>query len=499
MTTEAQLVTWLKSSTAVRCVLLEVVARIGGVETTRYISDKGYVTKAADTPSNTVYQPLLSGGVEFTESISLDGSVSVSYGDIEIDNINGENDTWVNNVWVNRPINVFIGDVTWNRSDFYQIFSGNIADIAPQGRNKVKLSLRDKMQRLNTPVSEVKLGGSTPNSDKLKPLLFGEGHNLTPIITDGAIAEEYQIHNGPIERIIEVRDNGIPIANDVIGWAAVTIYLATGKFKLNQAAVGTITCSAQGDKPTFYVNNISELVQRLVKDFGNSALKLTSGDLDAANFSAFASAHTQPVGIYLTEKTNLLEACNALASSVGARLVMSRAGLLKLVKIDLPRIDVGTTVTESDMTVKSLSIKDMPPVVAGVKLGYCKNYTVQTTLAAGVPANHSELFGQEWITSSKTAPSVATNYKLFTDVDQQDTQLLTTANADSEAQRRLNMFSVQRYIMSYEGCAHLMPESLGNTQTLRHPRFNLSAGVAGQIISITTRWLKGRVDIDVLI
>ena len=72
------------------CILVEVVASISGIETTLYLSTKGYVTGAADSPANTVYMPAISGGVQVTEELSLDGSAAMAYGDIELYNVAGE-------------------------------------------------------------------------------------------------------------------------------------------------------------------------------------------------------------------------------------------------------------------------------------------------------------------------------------------------------------------------------------------------------------------------
>lgn len=491
MTTDAQLLAWLKNDTpAARCVLLEVNVLVNGVETTRYISDKGYVTGPSDFPSNQYYHPLISGGVQFTESLAIDGATSFSSGTIEFYNISGAIDSWLDDVWNNRAIKVYIGDITWPRTDFYKIFDGVVAFADSSSRDKVTLTMSDKSQRLNTSLSEVKLGGTTANADKLIPILFGECFNITPLLIDPAL-EKYQVHNGPIERVIEVRDNGAPVS--------FTANLLNGTFVLNQQAVGTITCSAQGYKPSLYTNNVSQLVQQIVLNYGLASQRLTTADLDLPSLSAFASANPQPVGIYITSSANVMDICNTLATSVGGRVAFNRQGQMYLVKLDLTGITGGTVVTNDDFEQWSLQISDRPTVVAGVKIGYCKNYTVQTALAAGLPPNHAVLFGQDWLTVTATDATVSATYKLFTDPIVEETQLLATLDAQNEAQRRLNLFKVQRKIIQYKGLAYLMLEKLGSAQTVKTSRFGLNNGVAGQIVSLTTDWLNARVTIGVLI
>lgn len=495
MITEQQFVQWLKNDSAIRCVLMEVGVQVDGVETTRYLSNKGYVTGVSDTPANVSYSPVIAGGIKFTESMTLDGSASLSYGDIELNNFSGERDSWLDDVWANRPVSVYIGDVSWAREDFRKIFDGVVVGIDSRRRERINLKLGDKLQRLNTPVTEQKLGGTTANKDRLIPLCFGECHNIEPLLVD-PVTLEFQVHDGPIEDIIEVRDNGVPVE--------FTKFLSTGKFRLNQAPVGTITCSAQGSKTdelgnTNYTNKVTGIIRRLAVSYGNVEQKFTIADLDQSQLNTFDLAHQQPVGLYLNDRANVLEVCNRLASSIGARLVMTRGGLLRLVKLDVDNVVPARTVTPSDIGQHSLNVSQMAPVVAGVKLGYCKNWTVQNNLQTGLPADHISLFAQEWLTVTKTDDGVAEKYKMFSDPAMIETLLLTETDADAEATRRLNMFKVQRKVFQYKGLLHLMLEELGAGQVLVHTRFGLSEGKSGQIISITTDWLNPHVDLEVLV
>jgi hypothetical protein len=480
----------LKSQSAIRCVLIEVVAQVSGVETTRYLSNKPYVTAAADTPANTAYVPVVAGGVQFTEKLSLDGTPSMSYGDIELFNVNGERDGWLSDIWRNRSIKVFMGDVRWTRSQFVMIFNGIVFDVDTRSRDRINLKLTDKLQRLNNPVTEKKLGGTSQSKDTLIPLCFGECFNVAPLLTDTATLE-YQVHDGAIERIIEVRDNGVPVS--------FTETVATGKFKLNQNPVGTITCSVQGDKYLSYITDVGSIIERLVTGFGLVAQRFTGADIDSTKLTAFKAANTAPVGIYISDRSNILEVCNRLAASVGARVAMSRGGLMYLVKIELPRSDAGTTITASDMKERSLAISELPEVVASVKVGYAKNWSVESNIQTGIPSDHVAMFAQEWLSVTSTDPAVATTYNLFVEPELEETLLIKGTDATTECNRRLALFKTQRKVIRYEGFPQLLTETLGSTQTVKHSRFGLSSGSAGQIISVQTDWLNPKVTVEVLI
>lgn len=490
---DAQYTTWLNDSKGIRCILVEVtVGLAAGGTTTRYLSNKGFVTNPTDTPANTVYMPRINGGLQFTRSLSLDGSVSLSFGDLELTNIDGALDTWLDDFWANRSINVYLGDPQWTRGDFRLVFSGVTLGIDTSKRETVNIQLSDKLQRLNFPVTATKLGGTdTSTADTLLPLCFGECHNITPLLIDGP-TNQYMVHNGPIERIIEVRDNGVPVD--------VTVNLTTGTFHLDAAPYGTITASVQGAKVGgVYHNTIASLVQLLSINYGSTTTAFTSADFDSVAMAAFETAHPQPIGVFLSDKENVLDIVNQMAASVGAAPVVQNSGLVSLVQLSLPQAVPGTAIAAKDMLVQNIAISSLPPVVASVKLGYCKNWTVQSTVASGLDSLSALLFSEEYLTQTQTNATTAANYNLYTDPDEVDTLLLTGAAALVEASRRLGIFSTQRKVITYTGFYSLLFEQLGASQTITHPRFGLSAGKTGQIISIAMDLVSPHVTFEVLI
>lgn len=684
MISDAQFTAWLKDHTAIRCVLVEVSVKLaGGSIVTRYLSNKVYVTAPTDTPANTAYSARITGGINYTRSMSLDGSATLSFGDIELNNKDGALDSWVDDYWANRSFSIYLGDSSWPRADFRQIFSGVTTGIDMRKRDTLNITISDVMQRLNNPVTEAKLGGTSSRADDVLPLCFGECHNITPVLTDGTI-NEYMVHNGPIENIIEVRDNGVPVS--------FTQFPATGKFRLAASPAGTITASVQGAKlaanilyaesdfggwtnsgvsgimnvigaptqtaqslaivpstavtekystsgltasavpagtnvtvsayvaggasrfqlvrayaedgtsfaevkvntvtgavtssvssafttnggvllsakavrgpanwwrvwvtftsvntasklrvrfqsysdadaaswagdgsaasghvsgvqieqaaqptqylPSFssgsqtYKNSVAAIVKALVTQYGHATNRFTDGDLDLDAFAEFDSLHTQQVGIYLPSRQNVLEVVNKLTASVGARLVPDGTGKCSLVKLTLPQASAGTAVGSKDMVQNSLDIKQLVPVVASVKIGYAKNWTVQSSLTTGVVSEHLALYADEWLTVTRTDTAAADNYNLFTDPTMVETYLLSAAEAIEETNRRLNIFNVQRKIVRYRSYYHLIREKLGASQTITHPRFGLSAGKTGQIVSISVDLTSPYVNFEVLI
>lgn len=679
MITDEQFAAWLKDQTAIRCVLVEVtVGQTGGGSVTRYLSNKAYVTGNGDVPANTVYVPRITDGLNYTRAIDVDGNVSLTFGDLALTNLDGALDAWVDDYWTNRPMSVFLGDPRWARSDFRFLFGGLTLGLDMQDRNTFNIQISDNTQRLNTPVTENVLGGTTALANNLLPLVLGECHNITPLVTDSTV-NEYQVHQGLIERIIEVRDNGVPVS--------FTVTPATGKFRLLAQPFGTVTASVQGamipanflmstdglnDASTWiktntvsvtqsgtgayagtlnndvvlggsgpgwiestilgvltgtlhttsvfvkaglsttinlktwtdshtglqgvsldtttgiatlitdaallasggvtkhwgavpvgngwwrlwicgynstdpipntkivriegpsgdstqvsfhvcgaqlevgsfptsywnqanalgvgvYRNTVAEIVRLLATQYGDTRLKFSVDELDIPSLVKFDCQNRQAIGMFLSDRSNVLDVCNQVATSVGARVTINKQNKLTLVKLDLPQAMTGTQVGVADMVEKSIYISSMPPVVASIKLGYCHNWTVQTTVAGGLDQNSTALFAQEWLTITRSDSLAAANYILYTEPTEDDGYLIVGADAVNEANRRLNIFNTQRKIIAYEGFYHLIFEELGAPQTITHPRFGLASGVTGQIISIAVDLTNPHVTFEVLI
>lgn len=480
--TDSEFLSWLKRGGRY-AVLVEV-----DTSTPRYLSTVAYTTLPTDTPANRAYSPVIAGGVALSEALPLDGSATLSVGDIAVNNQEGYLDSWFSDIWVNRSIRVYVGDVSWPRADFRLIFDGIVSDLGASSAELLVIKIRDKLQRLNTPVTDTQLGGSTANSDRLTPVCMGEVHNVSPLLVDPAV-HEYQVHGGAIERIIEVRADGVP--------RTITETLSTGKFRLTAAPVGTITASVQG--ATSYTNTVAGIIQKLATSYGTPSERLTSGDLDSAQLGSFNTAHPQPVGVYLEDRGNVLAVCQELAASVGAQVSMSRLGKLRLLKIALPASGTNTDIKPQDYEAQSLEIVSRPSVIAGQKLGFCKNWTVQASVDTGIPSEHKELFAREWLTAVARDSTVATNYRLYAEPEQTDTLLLKSTDAQAEATRRLNLWKVPRTVYRLVGFSNLLLLELGQPVTLYGNRFDLASGKSGQVISLESDWIGRRVTVEVLV
>lgn len=488
MITDAQFQSWLASASARRTVLFDITVQVAGVETTRYLSTRPYTL--AD--GSIAYSAIVSDGAPFTEQMAVQsGGASLSFGDIELDNTNGVRDSWPFDVWRNRPVRARVGDVTWPIADFRDVLIGVVDDIAPKGRDKLALKLRDVMQRLNTPVTDNVLGGTTANANVLVPVALGEVHNITPLLSDPAQLA-FTCHQGASERNIEVRANGLPV--DVM------TDLSTSTFVLAVAnASAVITASWQGDNTGGYVNTVAGVVKRLATRYGKAADRFTDADIDLGNFAAFDTAHPAPVGIYLKDRTNVITAIQQVATSLGAQAIPSRLGKLRLLRVELPPVGAPRDIGPQNMVEKTLAPVQRTDVVAAVKLGWDKNWTVQDNLQTALPPEHIALFAQEWITTTVEDTNVQAAYRLDTEPTQTDTMLKTPEDAQAEAARQLALWSVPHTVYEFEGFSELLTLELGQAIRVTHPRYGMAVGVLAQVVSLAPSWQTARVTVRFIV
>lgn len=469
---DAQYAAWLEDSTAQRVTLYRVNCLVNGQPVVRRLAN-GPFTGPAGAP----YVAAIAKDLEISRSISIDGDAKLSAGDVEVWNVNGEFDSWFADVWANQRVEVYVGDVRWDESDFRLSFVGNLADIAyGTDRSTLVLKFRDALQRLNTPVLEAKMADGT-----LYPVALGEVPNMTPKYD--SVTGRYYYHCGPAEGLIEPRTDGKKRSPDV------TDDPTNGRFAFNTAVgPGAVTCSAQGDKTGgIYRNRIAQLVQLLATQYGKESTRMTAADMDMENLTLFDAANQQPVGLPILDRTNVLAAQAQLASSKGAQVIPSMLGKLRLIQYAIPA--AATLAIPRSMQVQdSLVPVARSTVAAAVQIRFCRNYTTQPNLQTSLPAEHKQMFATEWQTYTAVDTATQAAYSLYADPAPIDTCLLTLADAKAEAERRLAIVKVPRTTYRVELTPAGMLVELGEARNLFSDRFGLEAGRPGLVTSLATNF-----------
>jgi hypothetical protein len=502
MKTITEMVAWLNTPGHIKCILADIT-EVGNAPISNF-----FLSNVAYYGNNQNYNAAITGGLSFSENLSIDGQASLSFGSLEIINTGGIHDEYLLYVWNKRPIKVYLGDPSWPKEDFVLVFDGLIQELTAPNENTLSFTLFDKLQRLNDPISERTL--TTLGEDRLAanlpaysettlnnvlPLIFGEAFNIQPLLVDKGAAtglgQTYMVNDGPIQGIIEVRDNGVPIT--------VTEGSSTGTFTLLTRPFGTITCSAQGQTP--YTNTVAGIITQLVTNYGTVENRFTTNDISFSDFT-----NNSAVGFYCNDRTNILDACNQLAKSVNANLIcpsivvtngVVSTSKLRLVELKVPTGTPKYYLNDDNMILNSLSIQEMFPVKPSIKLGYCKNYTVQATVAGGV--NPQSRFDEPYLYTTKENAAKKTLYRDSGTVTEEETLLLVTQQAETEAQKRLDLWQDQRYVITADYLPHLMFVQLGDIVEIKSTRFQLTSGKLGMVYSVTRNWTTGIVNIGVLV
>lgn len=534
---------WLKTSTR-RQLLVEVSVNSGGEETVRYLSTSGYVTGPADTPPNTVYLGRIVDSLSFTQSLSIEGGGSVSYGSLVVDNIDGELDGWLDDVWEGREVRAYMGDPSWlSKSDglnpadpiveytysewsamvevttladsrvysnwsgwmsattevdatppaapeFELIFVGVMRGISA-GRSVLRFDFQDKLALLDKPISTAKVAVGEANEDAPYPVALGECFNVTPLQVVSTGNPIYRVNVSGCEAIIEARDNGFPVP--------ITTANQNATFTLQFNRFGEITCDVQGTKVgPDYRRDVGGLVEWLATTIGEEP-PLTAADIDAAALSAFRAACPQAVGYYGTGLDSRLGVSLELASSVGATVTFDRLGKMKLV-----RLAMGTptrTITPDNMVDGTFEPVLMPPVAGEVVLQGGRNWSVQdkANLAASLIPTQVEVLSGEYHEKQAKNSGIMALYKQKEGVDPLSTLLVNDAELLAEAQRRRALWGTQRSVFRFQGYPELFDIELGQMVTVFHPLLNMESGKTGIIALVEYDLISAMVSLEVLV
>lgn len=514
--------TWLETQGVVRVLLVRIERTPGTV--TEYLST--HQVTVTDGAGTTAHSAVIKNNFEVTESISTDYSASISYGSVDILNGNGERDIWLKSpyIWVNKPIKIYVGQlpapgVTPNlTNDFELIFDGVINDIDSKDRFTLTFKVRDKLEKLNTSISETLLGnyfnGATvatatydnQNKNSLCPLCFGEVFNVTPLLAD-PVYLEYMV-NSPVtpagspvasagtELIIEVRDNGVPVIFSTGGT------IPAGSFRLASSPAGTVTCSLQGNTTLVntstgatsasYNASARNVILTILRAYGKI---LSASEIE---LSSFAGAYgTEAVGVYLSERANVLQVCQDIAKSCGCVLTITRLGKVKLLDLAIPA-SATTTINDSGIFLNTLSISRRIDVIAGVKLGIAKTYAVQNNLVTAIPQSHKDAFASQYLESVQSDATVKSDYSITSEPSVESNYLINITEADTIATKKLDLFKAGRVVYKMRCVSKYLSIQLGDAVSLTSSRFGLSNTV-GLVIGTKPDWINGDIELEVLV
>jgi hypothetical protein len=510
--TQAQWIAWLRSDDAARCVLVEAEAwdfGTGAVVAHRW-SDVGYIDSVAEA----VYLDLLrsSPGMRASLPDIFRGRAATSFGDIELDNLDGLLDGLLSKAWDRRPVRVYLGDESWQRADFVQIFGGVAVDISAPDSQRIVIKVRDLAEKLDKKITSTEISGHAA------PVVFGLVANITPVLVDGG-TRKYKVHDGAVAKIR-------PLSNgQALDGSNYTANLSDGTFTVvtnyENLTAHVAEVSGGDNLVTYSVTNPqttwgssfdgyrpSVLARRVLLERGG----FVSGDINTSAWDLLDAAMSgkSPAGCFSPGASS--------AKTSGAMLddLLTGSGCWYYCGRD-GKLTAGVFKAASGSDTKVLSITDDDVIDAkdgisvdkriipylSVKYGYMKNQTVLNN----PQTNDTAMNGWRWdeILSNGYIPGTATNssgqdkYLSCGDSDTLVTPYGYPNEAAAVGNSLADFYNKVRHIYKIRCGLVGLAVQLGDVVGLDVGRFGLIGGAPGLVVGYYDKLASEEVELKVLV
>lgn len=461
-------------------VILKPYDTVAAATETIYLSDRGYVSSPTESPANTYFDPRVIEALNFQRSMfttgKLGGRSFPSFGEIVLANADGGLDDFATYAWDDRDVEVKVGEKGANLSQHFTIFKGQSKSVDFDDLI-VRVIIRDgqdKFTRTFPPNTYAGTGGNEGSAimeGSPKPVCLGQVFNISPVLVDES-SGVYQVHDGPIESIVAVYENGVATTS-------FTTDLSNGRFTMTSTVAGNITADVKGAKPGgSYKETAGDIMRFVVSEYGG----LTDpGDLDTASFTALNTANSATVGCYYKQRAEILSVLDELANSIGAFYGFDRSGLFSVGRIE---VATGSADLELDST-NIITLERLPTEVptSTVVLSYKRNFTVFDENTLGASAADRDFFLREsaQVTDEDTAVAAIYPNAKFLEVD---SKLIDSSAANTESARLLTLYKSQRNIYRIRCKAQPFTIKLNDVVKITFARYDLTAGKLFRVISL---------------
>lgn len=452
------------------------------VETLRF-SSHGYVSRPSDDPANTVYPERIEGigssSVHLFGQGRTMGEVQIDLADLVLTNIDDALSAYVDYGFDGRSVTLKrLSDPRGSLSSAETVLKGSLEGLdSDSGMMSFRFRFYDRRRDLDKPIQQnfyegtilgtsASIDGTPDLKGKPRPLCYGVNFSVP-----GILCNPYdlliQVHDGPVASIVAY-DGGIPLTQGSDYSTISALRSATGN-------PGTYaTCLAAGvwrpfgsfkGRPGFvWTADVVEGAATANRYAGAVTKRMLAkleqdGDITDATFTALDAEATAEVGIYIEDETSGLGAIRQVLGSVGGWIAPNSLGAFEVGRFS----GVGTsswTLVEpeilTDSATDTIAFVPNPDTDGNVPTNkvttkHSRNWHVFSdteiagSVAAADPARATAL-QQEYVESSDEDASVLVKHLLARELVI-ETLLTSATDADAEATRRLDLYSVQRKVI----------------------------------------------------
>lgn len=369
------------NSTKANTVLL-VVAQYYDLRTnsagTLYVGTSRYITRPTDTPANILFDGVVNdmdtGRLVTSLSIPIPTDNKMHVGvtdnidDLTLINSSGRYDYLLDCIFDGYQIDIYLGDISLDFSDFRQIKRLIGANITASDEFTLRLQFSSLSGALNCEAQRQYITDGVSKGNPV-PLAYGKIFRASPIllgINDTTKLKRYKINQYSIKSIIDVCDNGIPLNSGNI-----VPYLSTGEFELKIEPSGLLTVDFEGTVDSGrYLNTAGLIIEHLLKT------RAPDISIDTTSLATFIANNPGILGVYVTQRINLNELVDSILDSVLGFKYFGFSNTMYLGNLSFNLSTSPVELNDAYIISGGLSMDDtfiLP--LAYTKVTYAKNYT----------------------------------------------------------------------------------------------------------------------------
>jgi hypothetical protein len=425
-----------------------------------------------------------------------------TFGEIEFANTDGGLDFLADDYFVDgRHVRIKVGrtelddrgrEVVWPLASFQLAYTA-IGGAWSIERDSLKLRVRDQGINLQRQLQTAVYGGSggqqgtTDMKGRTLPVCLGRCINISAQQVD-PLYLTYQVHDSSVQAIAAVYDSGVavPFAADYPSYPTLAVAsipagqhatsIAAGVFRLATPAVGSVTADVDGDNTgADWTATHGTIMRRILTKYS----WLNTSDIDHTSFSAFHAIQTHIIGLFLPagDQSTIEQALERIALSGGAVAGQNRAGLYRVVRLDLPTDLPIVTFTDRNIIDIDRQRPSYGVPFRSWTVENQRNWTVQsgTELAGSVTQSRQRFLEAEVRKSIVEVPDVAEAHPTAASATRASL-FHYISNADEEAVRLAEFYSLGRAVYRVRVKSFLFALEIGDTVRIVYPRWNLTQG-----------------------
>jgi hypothetical protein len=451
-------------------------------------------TESTDTPPNKHMPGLLTVPINYEVSAPITGTGG------------GASSGFGGRLRVGGTYGVGSGAATLDYADWFDAFTFRARDIE-YNEDNARLLITDALADLAHDIqTNLYLGDdSTYEGDVSlkglpKPLTFGRTFNCTPVLVNST-SRIYQIHDGAVSDIVDVRDNGLILTDagdttDLPGWTGGSAGqyktdISRGLIRLWSVPNGAVTCN-----PLRANTDAEGAVLDVLEKAGITNIQPgTFGQLPNVTIGFFLGA----------EPTHTIEVLNQILFDLDAWVYGDRNGKVACGVHGNPLFDPpiaeieGRAEADSPCVVVSLSRIETPSPPSSVQIAYKRNYTPLSdqSLDSSLTLSSRQAFGLPFLVNDSVSNADALDVHPDAEPLILGTGIMRfEAGADIVRDQIINRLGKRRNMYEITITYPLFRFVPGQIVKVFYDRFGLAGGVNGEIVSVidqrdttTIRWM----------